>query len=232
MKGIAYGVGVGPGDPELMTLKAIRLIRENQVIAVPGRDAKQSVAYQIALQNVPELADKVLVPVEMPMVKDRTRIDQAHRAGAKILEDYLDRGENVVYLTLGDPTIYCTFSYLQHILEADGYQVELVSGISSICAAAARLSLPLVEWDEPLHVVPAAHRTEHPLEEPGTYVLMKSASYMKQVKDLLRQSGRQVQAVENCGMATERLYHSLEEIPDDAGYFSLIIAKEADGGHD
>lgn len=232
MRGIAYGVGVGPGDPELMTLKAIRLIRENQVIAVPGRDAKQSVAYQIALQNVPELADKVLVPVEMPMVKDRARIDQAHRAGAKILEDYLDRGENVVYLTLGDPTIYCTFSYLQHILEADGYQVELVSGISSICAAATRLSLPLVEWDEPLHVVPAAHRTEHPLEEPGTYVLMKSASYMKQVKDLLRQSGRQVQAVENCGMATERLYHSLEEIPDDAGYFSLIIAKEADGGHD
>lgn len=230
MRGIAYGVGVGPGDPELMTLKAIRLIQENDVIAVPGKDAKQSVAYQIALQNVPELADKELVPVEMPMVKDRAFIDQAHRAGAKRLEDYLDQGKNVVYLTLGDPTVYCTFSYLQHILEADGYQVELVSGISSICAAAARLSLPLVEWDEPLHVVPAAHRAEHPLKEPGTYVLMKSASYMREVKALLRQSGRRVKAVENCGMENERLYHSLEEIPDEAGYFSLLIAKEPDKG--
>lgn len=229
MRGIAYGVGVGPGDPELMTLKAIRLIRENQVIAVPGKDPKASVAYRIALANVPELAEKTLLPVEMPMVKDRAYIDQAHRAGAKALEDWLDRGENVVYLTLGDPTIYCTFSYLQHILEADGYQVELVSGISSICAAAARLALPLVEWDEPLHVVPAAHRVDHPLEEPGTYVLMKSASHMKEVKDLLRQSGRPVQGVENCGMTSERLYRSLEEIPDDAGYFSLLIAKERDG---
>ena len=226
MRGIAYGVGVGPGDPELMTLKAIRLIRENDVIAVPGKVAKEAVAYQIAAAVVPELANKELVPVYMPMIKDRTLIDAEHRKGAKLLEQYLEQGKNVVYITLGDPTVYCTFSYLQHILESDGYRVELVPGIPSFCAAAARLNLPLVEWDEPLHVVPAVHKTADPLDQPGTYVLMKSASHMAEVKDLLRRSGRDVQAVENCSMAAEKVYRNVEEIPDDAGYFSLIVAKE------
>ena len=120
MKGIAYGVGVGPGDPEYMTLKAIRLIRENEIIAVPGKVAKESAAYQIAVQAVPELAEKELVPIFMPMVNDRQLLREEHRKGAEILKKYLDQGKNVVYITLGDPTIYCTFSYLQHFLEAEG----------------------------------------------------------------------------------------------------------------
>jgi len=226
MKGKVYGVGVGPGDPELMTLKAVRLIRENEVIAVPGKNARESVAYKIALGAVPEIADKTLVPVYMPMVRDREKLAQEHQRGAKLLEEYLDQGKNVVYLTLGDSTVYCTFSYLQHILEDDGYEVELVSGITSFCAAAARLNISLTEWNEPLHVIPASHKTDHPLDQHGTYVLMKSASRMKEVKELLIASGRQVGCVENCGMENEKVYHSAEEIPDDAGYFSLVIARE------
>ena len=97
---------------------------------------------------------------------------------------------------------------------------------STFCAAAARLNLPLAEWDEQLHVVPAVHKLEKVLDEPGTYVLMKSASQMAAVKHMLRDSGRDVMMVENCSMANEKLYHSVDEIPDDAGYFSLIIAKE------
>jgi len=227
MKAIAYGVGVGPGDPELMTLKAVRLIRENDVIAVPAREPKESVAYRIAVQAVPELAEKELVAIDMPMIRDRERLAAEHRKGARRIEEYLDAGKSVVFLTLGDPTVYCTFSYLQHILEADGYAVELVSGIPSFCAAAARLGLPLTEWDEPLHVVPAVHKTDDRLGQSGTYVLMKSASHMPEVKRLLRESGRAVSAVENCGMENEHVYRSADEIPDGAGYFSLIIAKEA-----
>lgn len=226
MRGKAYGVGVGPGDPELMTLKAVRLIRENEVIAVPGKNARESVAYKIALGAVPEIADKTLVPVYMPMVRDREKLAQEHQRGAKLLEEYLDQGKNVVYLTLGDSTVYCTFSYLQHILEDDGYEVELVSGITSFCAAAARLNISLTEWNEPLHVVPASHQTNQPLDQHGTYVLMKSASRMKEIKELLIASGRQVGCVENCGMENEKIYRSVEEIPDDAGYFSLVIARE------
>ena len=226
MRGIAYGVGVGPGDPELMTVKAIRLIRENDVMALPGKVPQETVAYRIAAGVVPEIAEKELVPIYMPMVKDRALIDQEHRKAAKRIESYLDQGRNVVYLTLGDSTIYCTFSYIQHYLEADGYETTLVPGITSFCAAAARLNIPLTEWDEQLHVVPAVHRLDKVLDEPGNYVLMKSASQMAAVKDILRKSGRRVGMVENCSMPDEKVYHSVDEIPDDAGYFSLIIAKE------
>lgn len=226
MKGIAYGVGVGPGDPEYMTLKACRLIRENEIIALPGKVPQESVAYRIAVGAVPELAEKTLVPVDMPMVRDREKIDAQHRAAAKLFETYLDQGKNVVFLTLGDSTIYCTFSYIQHYLERDGYTVELVSGITSFCAAAARLGVSLTEWDEPLHILPAVHKLETALDQPGNYVLMKSASKMAAVKELLRRSGRKVSMVENCCMAGEKRYFSVDEIPDDAGYFSLIIAKE------
>lgn len=82
MEGILYGVGVGPGDPELMALKAVRLIRENQVIAVPGSVAKDTVAYQIAVQAVPELAQKELVPVVMPMPMDKEELAKSHKEAA------------------------------------------------------------------------------------------------------------------------------------------------------
>jgi precorrin-2/cobalt-factor-2 C20-methyltransferase len=209
-----------------MTLKACRLIRENDVFAVPGKEPRESVAYKIAVQAVPELAGKELFPVYMPMVKDREGIRRQHEEGARLIESYLDQGKNVVYLTLGDSTVYCTFTYLQAIMEEDGYETELVPGITSFCAAAARVGVPLCEWNEPLHVIPGLHNTEGTLEWPGNYAIMKSASKMPQVKAMLVRSGYDVQAVENCSMETENVYRSLEEIPDEAGYFSLIIAKE------
>ena len=224
-KGIIYGVGVGPGDPELMTLKSVRLILENDVIAVPGKNARGSAAYQIAVKIIPELADKELVAVCMPMTKDRKLLDEAHKKAAEQLEAYLDKGKNVVFLTLGDPSIYSTFSYLKRILENDGYTAEPVSGVPSFCAAAARLGIPLAESDEQLHIIPALHISEDSLSYPGNYVLMKSASHIKEVKELLEKSDLSVYMAENCGMGPEKIYRSADEIPDTAGYFSLIIAK-------
>ena len=148
MRATAYGVGVGPGDPELLSLKAVRLIRENRVIAVPGKDPRESVAYKIAVAAVPELAGKELVAGRMPMVKDREKLAEAHKAGAKLPEEILDRGENVIYLTLGDPTVYCTFSYLQHIarriIGSDSGRLipfcALVgAGFVAVCDLAARM---------------------------------------------------------------------------------------------
>lgn len=227
-KGKVYGVGVGPGDPELMTLKAVRLIKENEIFCVPGKDPKETAAYKIAAAAVPELADKELIPVYMPMKMDREEILRQHQQGAAVIEEQLDKGKDVVFLTLGDSTIYCTFTYLQAIIEEDGYETELVPGITSFCAAAARVNIPLCEWNEPLHIMPALHKLSDDLALPGNYVLMKSGSHMKEVKNILRASGRSVKVVENCGMPDEKVYESVEEIPDEAGYFSLIIAK----GHD
>ena len=227
MAGVLYGVGVGPGDPEYMTLKAVRLIRENEVIAVPGPVAEETVAYKIAVQAAPELADKELVPILMPMTHDRAVMEQNHDEAADTVEGYLKAGKNVVFLTLGDPTVYSTYMYVQKRIEERGYHTESVSGITSFCAAAARANISLVEWSEQLHVLPAVHKLDSELDLPGNYVLMKSGKKMGQVKEILRSSGRDVVMVENCGMDTEKVYHSVDEIPDDAGYYSLIIAKEA-----
>ena len=226
MAGIFYGVGVGPGDPELMTCKACRLIRENRVIALPGAQPEETHAYRIAVQSVPELAEKQLLALVMPMTHDRNKMARSHREAADTVERVLEQGENVVFLTLGDPTIYSTFSYVQELVERDGYPTEMVSGVPSFCAAAARVNQPLVCWNEPLHVVPAAHRLTETLSDGGQYVLMKSGRRMKEVKEMLAASGRDVIAVENCGIEGERVYRSVEEIPDDAGYYSLVTAKQ------
>lgn len=226
MKGTVYGVGVGPGDPELITLKAVRIIRENEIIALPGKDPTETVAYNIALQAVPELADKTLLPVYMPMTMDLDTQRTNHRKGADKIEEYLKKGINVVYLTLGDPTVYSTFSYLQEIIEADGYKTALVSGVTSFCAAAARLNIPIVEWNEPMHVIPAVHKLDYPFNMPGNFVLMKSGRHMDKVKKILSTINKDIKMVTDCGMATEQVYECTEEIPDNAGYFSLIIAKD------
>lgn len=226
MKGTLYGVGVGPGDPELMTLKAARLIRDNEVIACPGKIAEQTVAYQIALQAEPTLRDKTLLSVEMPMTHDPEALERGHREAANIVEAHLKEGKNVVFLTLGDPSIYSTYLYVQKRIAALGYPTELVPGVTSFCAAAARANVSLAEWEEQLHIVPAVHRLNSGLDLPDNYVLMKSGKRMKEVKDQLRRSGKEVVMVENCGMPNEHIYRGVDEIPDDAGYYSLIIAKE------
>lgn len=220
-----YGVGVGPGDPELMTLKACRLIRENEVIAVPGRDPLQSAAYRTAVQAVPSLSGKTLVPVDMPMVRDKEELRRYHEAGARQLEKRLDKNQNVIFLTLGDPGIYSTFNYLREIVASDGYPTELVSGIPSFCAAAARLNTALVEGSEPLHILPVSRRGDLRLDQQGNYVLMKAGKHMADVRQAIQKSGRHAAAVENCGMANEKIYRSLDEIPDESGYFSLVIVR-------
>ena len=222
-KGKVYGVGVGPGDPELMTLKAVRVIGESTVIAAVGKEIEKSKAYQIARAAVPEIEGKTKLSLPMPMTSDSEMLRKAHEEAVRSMQTFLDQGISVVYITLGDPTIYCTFSYLQKILEKQGYEVELVSGVPSFCAAAARLGISLAEKEEELHIIPAVYGLEEKLEYPGRHVLMKSAGRIPEVKELLQKSGRPVMAVENCGMAKEAVYHSADEIPEDAGYFTIIL---------
>ena len=115
--GKVYGVGVGPGDPELMTLKAVRLIRESTVIAAAGKEIEKSKAYQIARAAVPEIEEKTKLSLPMPMTSDPEMLRKAHEEAVRLMQTFLDQGISVAYITLGDPTIYCTFSYLQHFLE-------------------------------------------------------------------------------------------------------------------
>lgn len=229
MSGKLYGVGVGPGDPELLTLKALRLIKENQAIAVPGNDIYTSVAYKIVKGAYEELDKKTLFPVAMPMTKDPAVLQANHEKAADDVAKYLKEGQNVVFLTLGDPTVYSTYLYVHKRILKRGYEAEIVSGITSFCAVAARLNMGLVEMAEPLHVIPATYKAQEMdqiLELPGTKVLMKTGKKMQQVRESILNSGQDAVMIENCGMEDEKIYRSAEEIPESSGYYSLIIVKE------
>ena len=130
MAGKLFGLGIGPGDPELLTLKAVRIIQESDVIAVPVKVKEESVAYQITKQAVKELDEKEIIAVHMPMTKDQEKLESSHNEGADQVEKYLKEGKNVAFLTLGDPTVYPTYLYIHKRIQDRGYEVEIVSGIT------------------------------------------------------------------------------------------------------
>ena len=156
MRGTFTGIGVGPGDPELLTLKAVRMIRECHVAAVPVSDPglagpvceeaeslssdsscaaylEKCAAYQIALRAVPELASKPKLFLPMPMIKDKAVLKEIHDRDASAAAELLDGGRDIVFLTLGDPTVYSTCMYVHKRLARAGYLTALVPGIPSFC---------------------------------------------------------------------------------------------------
>jgi precorrin-2/cobalt-factor-2 C20-methyltransferase len=225
MAGIMYGIGVGPGDPELMTIKAANKIRECSVIAIPHENKDACVAYEIAKGAVPEIENKECLCLPMPMTKEKDILRASHDQAAEDVKKHLDKGEDVAFITLGDVTIYSTVSYLLDRLQAEGYETRLISGIPSFCAAAARLGIPLVSGSEELHIIPATYQIKDALKLSGVKVLMKAGRQMAAVKEELKKQGSEVLMVENCGMDNEKIYDSLENIPDNAGYYSLLIVR-------
>lgn len=226
MFGKLYGVGVGPGDPELLTIKAVRIIKEADVLAVPGDEKEGSVAYKIAKQAVNDIDTKKIISIHMPMTKDEIRLKESHKKGAEEIIRYLEQGKTVAFLTLGDPTIYSTYLYLHKIISERGYETEIVSGIPSFCAVAARLNQGLVEKKQQLHVIPSSYDLKDALELSGTKVLMKAGKKMSSVIEYLKTMECQASMIENCGMENEKIYRKLDDIKNDAGYYSLIIVKE------
>ncbi|MBQ8663069.1 MAG: precorrin-2 C(20)-methyltransferase [Eubacterium sp.] len=226
MKGKLYGVGVGPGDPELLTLKAVRIIKEADVVVVPGAKKEETVAYKIALGAVPELAQKHVLEIAWPMTKDMDKLQQVYEAASDTIANMLDAGKMVVFLTLGDPCIYSTYLYIHELISRKGYDTELINGIPSFCAVAARLNSGLVERDQRLHVIPTLEHLEEDLQLTGTKVLMKSGKQIGNVKEELSNLDGTFAMIENCGMENESIVCNSKEIPENLGYYVTILLKE------
>lgn len=245
--GTFTGAGVGSGDPELMTIKAVRAVRESGCIAVPVSDrnferpvyvenvAEQEryrdyldrcTAYRIALGAVPEMREKPVLLLPMPMIKDREILRKTHDRDAEAVGALLDQGQDVTFLTLGDPTVYSTCMYVHRRLKRAGYPTALIPGVPSFCAAAARLDMPLVENREELHILPASYGIGENLCLPGTKVLMKSGRKMPEIQSILRGQEGEVCMVENCGMESEKVWLRAEDLPEQSGYYSLLIVRE------
>ena len=225
--GTFYAVGLGPGDPELVTRKAIRILAGCHVIAAPKTHGDGMLALSIA-QQATNLEGKAILPITFPMERNEERRRMNYEKAASDIETYLSGGQDVALLNLGDVSIYATGGYLAAILRARGYKTELVPGIPSFCAAAARLGISLTERDTPLHILPAGSvPLEEALELPGTKVLMKAGRRLPKVVSALEQRGLLVKAslVENCGLPGERVCADLSQ-GADFGYFTTVIVKE------
>ncbi|TCS78321.1 precorrin-2/cobalt-factor-2 C20-methyltransferase [Muricomes intestini] len=245
-QGVFYGIGVGPGDPELMTLKAVNTIRECDVLALAVSDSglkeviyeeegtvsadpsylEKCVAYQIALQVIPEIVHKAKLYLPMPMIKDKQQLKRIHDLCADMTEEVLREGKSIACITLGDPSIYSTCLYVHKRLKEKECSTGLIPGIPSFCAAAARLDIGLAENREELHIIPASYGVEESFALPGTKILMKAGKKMPYVKQAVAEKSLEVKAVENCGLPGEKVYCNAEEIPDEASYYSLIIIRE------
>lgn len=225
MSGRLIGVGVGPGDPELLTIKAIKMIQSCDVIAVPGKEVKETFAYKIASQIV-DVSKKRCIAIHMPMTKEQQQLDRFHAAGIEQIVQILEEGKDIAFLTLGDPTVYSTYMYLHKGIREMGYNAEIVNGITSFCAAAARLNISLVEKAEQLHIIPANYQIENAMELQGTKIFMKAGSSMPYLKENLVERDGNIYMVENCGTTEEKLYVGADHMSEKAGYYSLVIWKE------
>lgn len=228
-KGTLYGVSVGPGDPELMTLKAVRCIEQCPVLAAPQTAAGRMLALDIAKGAV-DVSGKIILPLHFAMSRDSEVLKASHAAAADAVRAHLDAGRDVALLNLGDVSIYATYGYLEEILTAQGYAAVRIAGVPSFCAAAARLGQSLTGgMEQPLTIAPGRH-LEQVLAAPGAKVLMKTGRHLPKTLDALRERGLLANSamVCNCGLPDEAVFPTLTDYDpaQDAGYFATILVKE------
>ena len=135
--GILYGIGVGPGDPELVTLKAVRIVGECDTVILPAKSKEDCIAYGIMKEACGKIAEKKLICMPFPMTKDESRLTAAHEQICLEIKKLLDNGRQVAFLTIGDPTVYSTYQYIHKRVVKGGYEAHIVNGVPSFCAAAA-----------------------------------------------------------------------------------------------
>ncbi|MCG6902707.1 MAG: precorrin-2 C(20)-methyltransferase [Rhodobacter sp.] len=228
--GTLYGVGLGPGDPDLVTRKAARLIGNARVIAYPALAGGDSFARAIAADLIPETAREIVMDV--PMTQAREPAQAAYDAGAAAIAEALDSGADVVCLCEGDPFFYGSFMYL-HARLADRYTVEVVPGVSSLTACAARAGLPLAARNERVTILPGplpAEELARRIEGAESVAILKVGRHLAKLRGVIDRLGLLDRAVyvERATLPQERVC-PLAEAPDNAPYFSMIlVTKGAD----
>ena len=229
MKGKLYGIGVGPGDPELLTLKAIKMLQTCDVIALPKSEGKEKTAFTIAKQYV---GGKEMIECEFAMEDDMEKRKKSRELAASIIIEKLNIGLNVGFITLGDPTTYSTYMYVHKIIAEKGFTAEIIPGITSYTAAAAELGISLCEGDEVLTIIPARHSEDIDklLEYPGNKVIMKSGKNLTYVLKKLKEKGyeNRTMIASRVAMDGQELYRSIAEYEESAepSYFTIAIVKE------
>lgn len=233
MRGTFYGIGVGPGDPDLLTLKAYKILEKVDLVCIPKSKMEKE---SIALNIVKQALDKELEILELhfPMTKDQAELARNWDANTEKIVEEIERGKSVAFITIGDPLLYSTYSYiLQRIVKNHPeVKVETIPGISSVLASASAVNITLVEEEESLGIVPANKDKEYLLKTIGSFdnlVLMKVAKCFDLVLEVLEELNFQGKAylISRCGHPDQVVTDNLQEWKGkELHYLSLMIVKK------
>jgi len=223
------GVGVGPGDPELITLKAARLIQQADVISFISSESGKSQAKQIASEVLDETdKQQLMLPIVMPMSENRNVANRIYDEAAQSIQSQLDLGKTVVFLCEGDPLFFGSFAYLLERLQQNN-SCQVVPGISSVHAASSALQLPLVMLQESFAVVSGRHSEDQliqTLKSHDSVVIMKAGRSRQRILDALESTGRKHEAnyLEYISREQEHIKRDIGDLQGESGpYFSLFV---------
>jgi len=234
-------VGCGPGDPDLLTIKAVRAIRNADVIMCPtSREGKDSIAYSIITSVIDGSKKPDIVNLVFPMVKDKPTLENTWEKNAQIIADTIKSGKNVVYLTVGDPSLYSTWIYLHRELKSKHPEIKItvIPGIVSMFAFASKVGISIAEGDETIAVIPACYdlsRVKETAKNCDTMIFLKDGRYFDQVIALLKEAGFPDSSLfaiaQDVGTDEEIVKKlTLGEVTKDtltSKYFSIMVVKRA-----
>ena len=225
-----YGMGVGPGDPKLLTIRAVEVLKELDVLLVPAtRKGKKGIAHQIADPYLKE--DLIIETIDFPMVVDEEVFNQAGRLAADKVIGHVDAGRNVGFITLGDASVYSTYHYIVTALDGR-VDIETVPGITSFCAAAALDNRPLIEKDEIFSVIPmnaSDERIDSILEKGDAFLFMKVYKREERLKRLLEKHGLEKKGMMafRCGFPEARIEDDvMEALTDNEDYLTVVHTRK------
>jgi precorrin-2/cobalt-factor-2 C20-methyltransferase len=224
-----YGIGVGPGDEELLTLKAVKVLGLLDVVLIPQtKKGQKGVAETIIKNYLKERTEKIYV--YFPMVKDEEVFNEAGKEAAQRVQEALKQGKNIGFVTLGDATIYSTYGYILKHLPKDT-PIETISGIPSFCAAAALANTPLVEKDEVFALIPmnaSDEQIEKVLPVGDAFAFLKVYKREKRVSEHLtnHELDKKSLLACRCGFEDATLHtDALDALKENQEYLSLVLAR-------
>ena len=231
MTGKFYGVGVGPGDPELLTVKAVNAIKNADVIIAPKTEKKEgSVALTIAQ---PYIEDAEIVFQTFPMVKHFEESKEIFIANTNQILEFLREGKNVAFLTLGDPMFFSTYIYIFNLLKDSGADITTIAGVPAFLAIASHIGKPAAYGNEIMTVIPATAPKEKivdALKVSDAAVLMKVYKNFPEVVELLDETNMIDDAVliSRYGLDDEKIFGNLREHKaDKLNYLSTILTRKS-----
>ena len=231
VQGKFYGIGVGPGDPELLTVKAINAIKISEVIIAPKTEKKSdSLALTIAQPYL--RADVQIVYQTFPMVKDFETSPEIFESNVEEILSYLRDGKTVGFLTLGDPMFFSTYIYIFKLLKNYGVQIETVAGVPAFLAIAAKIGYPIAYGNEILSIVPATANVENisnALKNSDAAVLMKVYKNFGEIAEILNNENLSENAVlvSRCGLEDEKIISDIDAYKNEKlNYLSTILTRK------